>query len=96
MPLLFFRILECADGVPRHFDFYVVRDANLYPIVPETHDRTVDSAVRYDFVAHLQVVNHLLQLLLARRIGTNQDEIKDNENDKKREETDYRTRLGGL
>jgi hypothetical protein len=86
MPLLFFRILECADGVSRHIDFDVVRDANLYPIILETHDRTVDSTVRYDFVAHLQVVEHLLKFLLTSSSGADQNEIEDYENENERDD----------
>ena len=96
MSLLFFRILKRGDRTSRHFDFDVIGHANLYPIILEAHDRTVNSTVCYDFVAYLQIVNHLLKLLLARRIGSYQNEIEDDENDKKRQKTDYCIRLGGL
>ena len=78
--LLFFRILEGRHCILRHLDFDVFRNPDLDSIVFQTHDCTVNTACSNDFVADLEVVDHLLELLLAGGSGTDQNEIEDDEN----------------
>ena len=71
--------MECADCVSRHFDLHVLSNPDLNSIVLETHNRTVNPTVCDNFVADLEIVDHLLKLLLAGLAWPDQKKVKDNQ-----------------
>ena len=90
---------EAGDGVlvkakPRA----LAVDLSENAIFVDLLDGTVDPADSYDFVALLQVFDHLLMLLLALLLGAVDEEVEhpDDEDERKQEANDSASAAAGL
>ncbi len=56
---LFLFGLKSRDGISRNFDFQLFGDSQLDGVILKPDDRSIDAAVGDDFVAILQIFQHL-------------------------------------
>ena len=85
LDLLLFGSLQCRDGVSGKLDLDVLCYSELNPVVFESHYRTVNPTRSDDLIASLQIVDHRLKLLSLALCRQENEQVKDADNDEKKD-----------
>jgi len=73
------RTLKRSYRIPRHLYFHVLGNTKLDSVPFEACNGTVNPACRDDLIAHFEVFDHLLNLLLTAAVRQDHDQVENDD-----------------